>query len=131
MCLNTAEESADPDQIQHSTASLSVLLHSVITVFLGFLFRFFFFVFFFLLNLLKICLKIICFNGVLNSWFTFLRAGSKSSCSRFRKSNNHVPQENIAPHTFINIFSSEVTEQMKTVCAEGTIFGPQEVVNSI
>ena len=40
MCLNTAgwvEESADPDQIQHA-ASLSVLLHSVITGFLGFLF---------------------------------------------------------------------------------------------
>ena len=39
--------------------------------------------------------------------------------------------ENIVSHPFINTFSSEVTEQMQTICAEGTIFGPQEVVNSI
>ena len=49
----------------------------------------------------------------------------------FRKSNNHVPQENIISHTFINIFSSEVMKQIHTVCAEGTILGPQEVVHSI
>ena len=52
MCLNTAggvDESVDPDQIQHSAASLSVLLHSVITVFLGFLVCFSF-VFFFLIK---------------------------------------------------------------------------------
>ena len=48
----------------------------------------------------------------------------------FRKSNNHVPLENIIP-SFINTFSSEVMKQIHTICAEGTILGPQEVVHSI